>query len=105
MQISGSPQATSQANNPAGGIAATDVQSAINELDTEKENVANKDTDILLAANSDTKYPSQKAIKTFASNLAGAEYNLPIKQALGSVLLAETMPLENASANQTLTDG
>jgi hypothetical protein len=30
------------------------------------ENVANKDTDGTLAANSDTKYPSQKAVKTYA---------------------------------------
>lgn len=29
------------------------------------ENVANKDTDGTLAANSDTKYPSQKAVKTY----------------------------------------
>jgi hypothetical protein len=30
------------------------------------ELLANKDTDVLLAANSDTKYPSQKAVKTYA---------------------------------------
>jgi len=30
------------------------------------ENVANKDTDGTLSANSDTKYPSQKAVKTYA---------------------------------------
>ncbi len=30
------------------------------------EDVANKDTDVTLAANSDTKYPSQKAIKTYS---------------------------------------
>lgn len=32
------------------------------------ENVANKDTDGTLAANSDTKYPSQKATKTYADS-------------------------------------
>lgn len=32
------------------------------------ENVANKDTDISLTANSDTKYPSQKAVKTYADS-------------------------------------
>jgi hypothetical protein len=31
------------------------------------ENVANKDTDGTLAANSDTKYPSQKAVKTYVT--------------------------------------
>jgi len=66
---------------PDGDIVATDVQAAIEEVrdDTDiklggkqdslgytAENVANKDTDVLLALNSDTKYPSQKAIKTFS---------------------------------------
>ena len=32
------------------------------------ENVSNKDTDTTLAANSDTKYPSQKAVKTYIDN-------------------------------------
>lgn len=35
-----------------------------NELGYVPENVANKDTDSTFAANSDTKYPSQKAVKT-----------------------------------------
>ena len=33
------------------------------------ENVINKDTDITLAANSDTKYTSQKAVKTYIDNV------------------------------------
>lgn len=32
------------------------------------ENVANKDTDTTLSANSDTKYPSQKAVKTYVDS-------------------------------------
>lgn len=36
------------------------------------EDVANKDTDGTLSANSDTKYPSQKAVKTYADQLIGA---------------------------------
>jgi hypothetical protein len=35
-----------------------------------QEAVANKDTDATLASNSDTKYPSQKAIKTFVNKAA-----------------------------------
>ncbi len=62
---SGDQTATTVANTPAGNIAATTVQAAITELDTEKEAVANKDVDGTLAANSDTKYPSQKAVKTY----------------------------------------
>lgn len=38
------------------------------------ENVANKDTDVTLAANSDTKYPSQKAIKAFVNANLGVGY-------------------------------
>lgn len=34
------------------------------------ENVVNKDTDGTLAANSDTKYPSQKAVKTYVDGIA-----------------------------------
>lgn len=80
-------------NVPAGNISATNVQSALNELDTEKQpldatltalaavvTAANKiiyatasdtfstldlDTDGTLAANSDTKLASQKAVKTY----------------------------------------
>ena len=43
-----------------------------NALGFTPENVANKDTDINLAANSDTLYPSQKAVKTYIdTGLAG----------------------------------
>lgn len=39
------------------------------------ENVANKDTDGTLSANSDTKYPSQKAVKTYADTKAPAVHS------------------------------
>jgi hypothetical protein len=65
---------------PAGNISSTNVQTAIQELDSEKqaalgytpENVANKDIDGTLSANSDTKYPSQKAVKTYADTKQSA---------------------------------
>jgi hypothetical protein len=63
----GSHPASAISNTPAGTIAATDVQAAIDELDTEKQAalgftpVANKSTDGTLAANSTTLYPSQSA--------------------------------------------
>lgn len=61
-------------DNTTSGLTADRVQAAIDELETAKqdalgftpENVANKDTDGTLAANSDTKYASQKATKTYA---------------------------------------
>lgn len=40
-------------------------QNAVFDALALKEDVANKDTDTTLAANSDTKYPSQKAIKAY----------------------------------------
>lgn len=47
---------------------------AINEVNITyvPENVSNKDTDGTLAANSDTKYASQKAIKTYVDNAVAA---------------------------------
>ena len=62
-------------NTPAGNIAATNVQAAIDELDTEKqaslgftpENIANKATDFSIVDN--TKYPSVQAVKTYADGL------------------------------------
>lgn len=67
----------------AGDVTAADtVLSAIEKLDGNvdgvsafataqlllKEDVVNKDTDVVLAANSDVKYPSQKAVKTYIDN-------------------------------------
>lgn len=68
--------AASITNTPYGALAATNVQTAINELEDEKqpnlgytaENVANKDTTVTLGT-SDTKYPSQKAVKTYVDSL------------------------------------
>lgn len=65
QQIAISPAPTVASNvtfTPAGNIAATNVQTAIEELDTEKELSSNKKLD--LTDNSDTYYPSQKAVKT-----------------------------------------
>lgn len=43
-----------------------------NSLGFTPENVANKDTDGTLSANSDAKYPSQKAVKTYADTKQSA---------------------------------
>lgn len=76
----------SAANPVWGGITGTlssqtDLQSALdakqNSLGYTAENEANKDTDGTLAANSDTKYPSQKAAKTYIdTGLSGKENTL-----------------------------
>jgi len=66
----GGSTASDVANTPAGNIGATDVQGAINELDTEKENVSNKATDFSVLNN--TKYPTTQAVKTLVDSVLGA---------------------------------
>jgi len=68
LPVSGDYTATQITNSPSGTIAATDVQTAINELGTEKEEVANKSTSTALGA-SNTLYPSQGAVKTYVDTL------------------------------------
>jgi hypothetical protein len=46
-----------------------------NSLGFTAEDVANKDTDVALTANSDTKYPSQKAIKSYVDTGLSAKQN------------------------------
>jgi len=55
-------------NTPTGSISATDVQAAINELDSEKEAVSNKVTSIS-SASTDVQYPSAKAVYSTVSPL------------------------------------
>lgn len=47
------------------GAGITSWASVVTALGFTPENVANKDTDGSLASDSDTKYPSQKAVKTY----------------------------------------
>lgn len=57
----GDQNAAEVSNTPAGSISATDVQAAINELDSEKEAASNKVTSIS-SASTDVQYPSAKAV-------------------------------------------
>lgn len=60
-------------SNPAHPIVSYPTPSDIGaepSLGYTAENIANKDTDGTLAANSDTKYASQKATKTYADNVS-----------------------------------
>lgn len=66
-------QASAIGNTPAGGIAANTVQGALNELDTDKLATSVLDTDGTLAANSDARVATQKAVKTYADNLVAAQ--------------------------------
>lgn len=77
------------------------------------ENVANKDTDSTFATNSDTRYPSQKAVKTAldlkmdASVNAGGEIsgNISNLQVLNSAILAKVLTgLSISGASISATD-
>ena len=60
----------------AAGDLISDSRAVINtnfsNLNTDKEEASKKDTDTTMAANSDTKYPSQKAVKTYIDTSGGA---------------------------------
>jgi hypothetical protein len=80
--------ASAISNTPAGGISATTVQAAINELDNEKqaaigftpENVANKKTDFTVIDN--TGYPSVQAVENrLLAALAGLAWKAPVRVA------------------------
>lgn len=49
-----------------------------------KEDLSNKDTDITLAANSDTKYSSQKAIKTYVNDTISNAAVMPVNTIKGN---------------------
>lgn len=61
------------------------------------ENVANKSTDVTLSANSDTLYPSQKAVKSYIDNKPAAVANLQ------QVTSAGATTTSNITANQFST--
>lgn len=54
---------------PTTQAVATALTAKQDSLGYTPENVSNKDTDDTLSANSDTKYPSQKAVKTFVESM------------------------------------
>ena len=79
--------ATNVGADPAGSAASalssanaytdSELASKQNTLGFTPEDVSNKDTDGTLAANSDTKYPSQKAAKTYIdTGLSGKQNSL-----------------------------
>ena len=63
------PQASQVSNVPAGNVAATDVQGAINELDAEKVALATKDATGGYAGLTALKINFKNALSTFTSFL------------------------------------
>lgn len=86
----------------------TDTTSLSNRIDL-KEDVANKSTDGTFAANSDTLYPSQKAVRTYIAQNAAASLTFMLVNAAsswgGSYKQALSLPLYTvgAVATQTVT--
>jgi hypothetical protein len=71
IQLTGIEMLQSPDGSPATPIMPTNpghvtVKKYVDDQDALKEDVANKSTDGTLASNSDTLYPSQKAVKTYA---------------------------------------
>lgn len=56
-------------NGPLSVVGDADLAAIVTALGFTPENVANKTTDGTLAANSDTLYPSEKAVKTYVDGL------------------------------------
>lgn len=75
-------------NTPAGGIAAVTVQGALNELDVEKEAVANKDASggyVGLEGYKINLWNAAKTFKTMLSSLASATRDAVFPDASGNV--------------------
>jgi hypothetical protein len=72
------------------------------------ENVSNKDIDVALTANSDTKYPSQKAVKTYVDNITPGLRSImnlyytgsSLTLGLGTITLPVGSPINNLGWQQ-----
>lgn len=71
--IDGAPAGLNTLNELAAAIGDdASFSTTVNTALSDRELLANKDTDVTLAANSDTKYPSQKAVKAYVDANAGS---------------------------------
>jgi len=95
LQVKNEVQKSGAVLIPAANVVLTGKQDALGYT---PENVANKDTDGTLAANSDTKYPSQKAVKTAVDTKANKGANSDITSLSGI-----TTPLSRAQGGLAST--
>lgn len=68
---------TSLASGDNGSVSRSTINTNFTNLNTDKFEISNIDTDTTLAANSDTKVPSQKAIKAYVDALGGLSALVP----------------------------
>lgn len=84
----------SQAHNADGSLKGASVSSAGAEM------TVNKDTDGTLAANSDTKYASQKAVKTYVDTSNGNNVKLTGDQTIaGAKTFTTSIKVDNGSGS------
>lgn len=67
--VAGSPTSVALANSPSTFVDAADLTAAVAALNLGTASTLAFDTDVLLAANSDVRVPTQKAIKAYADAL------------------------------------
>lgn len=67
------------------------------------ENIANKDTDSTFAANSDTKYPSQKAVKTALALKMDKLIPTAVKTGSYTAVVDDFIPVDATAATRVIT--
>lgn len=95
---------TNVTNTPSGGIAATTVQAAINELDTEKENTANKATSFSTLNN--TLFPTNQAVSDqllYRSNITALTGSSGVDASISVATAVDRIPTTSTGAVATGT--
>src|SRR3990167_3387685 len=76
----------------------TDINTNFSNLNTDKIETSYLDTDTSLAANSDTKIPSQKAVKTYIDTSGGANASTTVRGIVEEATAAEVAALSATGA-------
>ena len=76
----------------------TVINTNFSNLNTDKEEVSNKSTDTTLAANSDTLYPSQKAVKAYVDTGGNVNASTTAKGIVEEATLGEMISKASTGA-------
>lgn len=104
-QTFGGTKTITVANTPAGGIAATTVQTALNELDTEKENTANKATSF--STLNSTLFPTTQAVADellFFKNITAVTGSSGVDASIKAATALDRIPTTSTGAVATGTN-